>query len=86
MAVYKHFVLVNKDTNITEKSPLLSYDELKKYLEENTHLTFPENKMSELGSPLLHSGMPMSVYKTDGAYREKLQGLKDFYPRNNINI
>jgi len=84
--IYKTYDLHNTIENKDIKSPLFSWDELIVYLKENEHLRFPETNESELGSPLLHSGLPMSAYKTDGAFREKLQGLKGFYKGNNINI
>ena len=85
MARYKKF-----DINTPEgviKTPVFSWDELQEYLAEHPDYSLSDNdKVSDLGSPLLHSGRPMSVYKTDGAFNEKLKSLKRFYPRNNINV
>ena len=87
MATYKVYELLDTTINEKVRSPVLSWDELIEYLEKNPHLELPSNdKISDLGGPGLHSGRPMSVYKTDGAFKEKLQNLKRFYPHNNINV
>lgn len=85
MAKFKYYDLIDSETKETVRSPLCSESELEEFLNANPNLTFAEGKMSDLGSPGLHSGRPMSVYKTDGAFKEKLDGLKRFYPRNTIN-
>ena len=86
MTKYRYYTVHNSVKNEEEKTPLLSEEQLEIYLTENPHLGFPEDKASDLGSPGLHSGRPMSGYKTNGYFKEKLQSLKRWYPRNTINV
>ena len=78
MTKYRYYTVHNSVKNEEEKTPLLSEEQLEIYLTENPHLGFPEDKASDLGSP--------GLYKTNGYFKEKLQSLKRWYPRNTINV